>query len=190
MTPLVQYDACVADLTDLLRNFNDVNDGLSKLLADTPTLNTSANIYLVQKSRTAQNESQHEFRRTQQNIQAAIARNELMSGARDRSRGGEDGTDTMKGRTEQLLREERGLNHSIRMTDDVIASAVAARDSLLNQGQIFSGVSRKMKQLETIFPVVGKLMNNISCKHQRDMIVLACVIASCMIFTFLYIMSK
>ena len=70
------------------------------------------------------------------------------------------------------------------------SQAAAARESLFSQGSVFAGVRGKLTTLGTTFPVVGKLMSRINVSKQRDMIVLACVIATCMFFTFIYILYK
>jgi hypothetical protein len=51
-------------------------------------------------------------------------------------------------------------------------------------------VGGKLSQLGSHFPVIGQLLSRISVAKQRDMIVLACVIATCMFFTMVYIMAK
>ena len=67
---------------------------------------------------------------------------------------------------------------------------MSARDSLSSQGAVFAGVRTKIAQLNTTFPVVGQLLSRINFSKQRDMIVLACVIATCCFFMFIYILSK
>jgi len=67
---------------------------------------------------------------------------------------------------------------------------MSARDSLSSQGSVFAGVRGKLGQLGATFPVVGQVMSRINVSKQRDMIVLACVIATCMFFTVVYVMSK
>jgi len=71
-----------------------------------------------------------------------------------------------------------------------LSAATSARDSLHAQSALFQGVRGKLSTIGTTFPVVGKLMGRINVSKQRDMIVLACVIATCMFFTFVYVMSK
>ena len=61
---------------------------------------------------------------------------------------------------------------------------------MFSQGAVFTGVRGKLTQLNTTFPVVGQLLSRINFSKQRDMIVLACVIATCFFFTFIYVMSK
>lgn len=67
---------------------------------------------------------------------------------------------------------------------------MSARDSLASQSALFAGVRGKLNQLHHTFPIVGKLMSNINVAKQRDMIVLACVIATCFFLMFIYILSK
>lgn len=184
-SPMMHYEACVGELTSLMRSFNDITDSMGRLLSESPSLGTDSNAYIVSKSRTVAHENSTEFHRTQQNIQAAIARSELMGGSSRR-----EADQSLRPRTEQLLREEHSLHQSLRLTDEALSSAVAARDSLFAQGAVFTGVGQKLTKLGTMFPIVGQLMNRIGCKQQRDTIVMACVIATCIILIFLYIMSK
>ena len=150
-SPLLQYESLVGDLDQLLQSFASTIDAMAKILADSSSgsggagggsssigvssslsaaskdsLATDANLYLVSKARSVLQENVHEFRRTKQNIQAALARQELLSGAAERNSEG-TGAAATRGRTEQLLREGRGLQHSLDRADDVIASVDSQR---------------------------------------------------------------
>jgi len=125
MTPLLQYESLVGELEQLLSAFASTVDAMGKMLSDASAggpgaareLASDANQYLLTKNRNILHDNQLEFRRTTQNIQAALARQELMSGASQRSAEGA----SMRGRTEQLLREGKSLQHSLDRADDVIA---------------------------------------------------------------------
>jgi len=194
LSPLLQYEQLTGELEQLLSSFSLTIDAMARMLSDGGDgsgggggLATEANQYLLSKARQTLQENTLEFRRTKQNITAALTRQELMAGAAERRA---ETSSTERGRTEQLLREGRSLQHSLERTDDVMAQAAAARESLLSQGRVFAGVRGKLTTLGTTFPVVGKLMSRINVSKQRDMIVLACVIATCMFFTLIYILSK
>jgi len=226
LPPIVRYDSISVELSEQLRSFSDVCDGLARMMATSEALvNNSngtssssssssslspspsssptalqaarsivseSNRYLITKNRDILHMNQLEFTRTKANIQSALTRQELLSDASARHASGSSSTSDplMRPQTAQLLREGRSLQQSIRMTDDIISQALAARDSLFSQGAVFFGVRHKLERLGSTFPIVGQLMNRISASKQRDMIVLACVIATCLFFTILYVMAR
>jgi len=111
------------------------------------------------------------------------ARLELLSGT-TLSDGG------LRPRTEPLLREQKGLNRSITETDEVITIAQQARSALKKQKLTFSIAMDKLGNLTAKYPQINTVMQSIRRHRQRDMIVLACVIAACMCFTFFYVMAR
>jgi hypothetical protein len=82
-------------------------------------LQTPPHQHLLQRCRNIWQDNSLEYRRTKQNIQAAIARQELLAGAADRRAEGD--SSALRPRTEQLLREGRSLHNSINRTDEIIA---------------------------------------------------------------------
>lgn len=74
--------------------------------------------------------------------------------------------------------------------DDVIGQADAVSRNLKEQRQVFEGIGDKLMNLGSKFPVVNGLLKAISRKKSRDTIVLASVIAACMLFLIVYIMWR
>ena len=97
---------------------------------------------------------------------------------------------SLRPRTEVLLREKDKLHSSIRVTDDLIQQAAEAKENLHMQAATFQLIQNKIKLLVQRFPVVNRLMGKISTTKQKDMIVMACVIASLLIFTVFYVLNK
>lgn len=64
------------------------------------------------------------------------------------------------------------------------------KESLERQREMFESIGGKLGFLMERFPAVNKLIKDISASKHRDNIVLAFVIASCMFFTFFYVMAK
>lgn len=130
-SPLLQYESLVGELEQLLQSLAQTIDVMEKLLPDSgggsgggaavAALATDGNRYLLSKSQTILRENRIEFVRTRTNIQSALARAELLSGARER-RDDPNSASAQRGHTEQLLREGKSLQHSLDRTDDVIAS--------------------------------------------------------------------
>jgi hypothetical protein len=141
LSPLLQYEQLTGELEQLLSSFSTTIDAMARMLSDggggggafgagssssnSGNLATEANQYLLSKARQTLHENSVEFRRTKQNISAALTRQELLSGAAERRGDGAGGSSAERGRTEQLLREGRSLQHSLDRTDDVLASVQA-----------------------------------------------------------------
>jgi Golgi SNAP receptor complex protein 1 len=96
----------------------------------------------------------------------------------------------MRPRAEILLREKNALHSSLQLTDDTIEQALNARNRLNNQTTMFGQISGKIKDVGGRFPQVNNLITRIQRSKQRDMLVMACVIASCMCFTIFYWLRK
>jgi len=92
--------------------------------------------------------------------------------------------------TELLLRESRGIEGSLMEADSVLRKANAAQESLLRQRGLISNASSTLRAINERVPALGKLMKRAQCYKNRDSFILAFVIASLMIFTFLYKTSQ
>jgi hypothetical protein len=100
-----------------------------------------------------------------------------------------DGRDraALRPRTEMLLKEKDSIEASMRIADEAIESAQASRTSLAAQRDIFANVSNRMAAIAERLPLIGGLLGKITGARRKDMLVMACVITSCLVFTFLYI---
>ncbi len=74
--------------------------------------------------------------------------------------------------------------------DDILSQAANVSGNLLGQRRVFEGAMDKLVQVGSRFPVVNGLLNAIRRKKSKDTLVLAGVIAACVLFTILYVMAK
>ena len=127
--------------------------------------------------------SSREHRNCKDTIQRLLQRQELFGNANGSS-------NSLRPRTELLLREKNGLHTSIEMTDSLIGSARRARDQLGDTREVFGGVTQRVGKINHTLPGVGDVIGKIGRSKQRDMIVISILIASLMFFTLLYIINK
>lgn len=123
-----------------------------------------------------------EYSRTKQSLRSTMNRAELLRGS---SR-----SDSVRPRTETLLTEKKSIHQSIQMADDLLNNSYTARSQLTQQRGLFGHISSKVGLVGEKFPIVNKLIGDISKQKNKDNIVLATVMASCMLFTFLYVLNK
>ena len=89
-----------------------------------------------------------------------------------------------------LTREGDSLAMSIRATDSLLGAAADSRSSLHRQQGILSQTQNKLNSLASSFPAVQATMSRIRCLKQRDNLILAAVISSCILFTIWYASGK
>ena len=92
----------------------------------------------------------------------------------------------MTDRQDSILRERGSLAQSNNVADDLLASAAGAREEMDAQRKITGGMGSKMASLADRFPVIGTIINKISRRKQRDMVIIAAVIGVCVTFTIIY----
>ncbi len=140
---------------------------------------SSAAEYTVQRSRQVAFDYAQDFRKSKNVLVANRQRAALLGDGRDRA--------ALRPRTEMLLKEKDSIEASMRIADEAIESAQASRTSLAAQRDIFANVSNRMAAIAERLPLIGGLLGKISGARRKDMLVMACVITSCLVFTFLYI---
>jgi hypothetical protein len=140
---------------------------------------SSAAEYTVQRSRQVAFDYAQDFRKSKNVLVANRQRAALLGDGRDRA--------ALRPRTEMLLKEKDSIEASMRIADEAIESAQASRTSLAAQRDIFANVSNRMAAIAERLPLIGGLLGKITGARRKDMLVMACVITSCLVFTFLYI---
>ena len=124
----------------------------------------------LRRADTVHAEVQRECARNVQACNVSLVRLRLFQGARSPDTSG----------AQALQREQQGLVSSLGAVDEQIAMAHASKASLLRQRDTVSGSLDKLRMLGEKFPQIGRVMGAISRYQQRDTVVLALVIATCM----------
>lgn len=93
--------------------------------------------------------------------------------------------------TDYLLTERNRIDNSIRMADQVLNQAYAAREDLNNQGrQLFSSERRLTGGVLSRFPLINKLVKRIDTKKRRDACVLGSVVSICVILLVWWLLAR
>jgi len=69
---------------------------------------------------------------------------------------------------------------------DAISIAIAAKEALVKQRGIFGDVQSRMSVLTEKFPQMKNLMTKIAYRKNRDQVILAGVISTCIILSIMY----
>ena len=72
------------------------------------------------------------------------------------------------------------------MIDDQISIAIATKENLQSQRKVLGTITQKMNSLANRFPLINSLMQKINLRKRRDTIILAGVIATCIIILLMY----
>lgn len=126
-----------------------------------------------------------EFSRSQANIMAELKRAELLAG------GTQHEPSALSNRaksSDYLLKENDRINSCDRLLDEQIHVAIGMKESLHTQRSGMNEINKRLHHLSKKYPAIGSVMQKIRSKKRKDVIILACVIVSCMIFMFIFVM--
>ena len=96
------------------------------------------------------------------------------------------GSTGLNRRSELYVKETDHLRNSERLIDDQIAIAMATKENLTQQRGAFHSISQRLVSTLQKFPLVNSLIQRINLRKRRDSIILASVIAVCLILLILY----
>ena len=108
-------------------------------------------------------------------------RAQLMEGARGA------GSDQADPSMEHLLRERNHINNSLNSAASVVAQASEVRSDLRTQGLSLGRVQSSVGKIMGNIPGINNLVEKIRRKRSKDDMIVAGVIASCILFTLWYI---
>jgi Golgi SNAP receptor complex protein 1 len=154
---------------------------------------SETNGYTLQRYRAILHDYSNEFRKTRDSLNAARQRAELLLPAASPTGSLASSTsspNSLRPRSDLLLREKSSLHSSLRMADDIISQAAEARESLLGQSSMFQAMRGRVLGIRQRFPLLHSVMSRIERQRKKDAIVIAAVIATCICFTVVYISNK
>ena len=96
------------------------------------------------------------------------------------------GSTGLNRRSELFMKETDHLRNSERLIDDQIAIAMATKENLTQQRGAFHSISQRLVNTLHKFPLINSLVQRINLRKRRDSIILASVIAICLILLILY----
>jgi len=168
-----------SDISGMLEELGSVTDEMDKLVK------SSSNREGYETMRRCQNlfhQFSADFERTKEKIEKKSKRAQLLGSKHDGKNSSLAGI-----RPHEALEKERdSLFSSLGIVDSLIERGQTAMDELKSQRGIFGRVRGTLGALGQQFPQANNLIKMIQDKQNRDTVILAFVIASCMFFTFMY----
>lgn len=125
-----------------------------------------------------------DLEKSHQTVRRAAERRELLQGSSATSiQAGNDPA------MDHLLRERSHINNSMNAASSVLGQAEAVRTDLRYQGRSLRNTQGLLGALTTNIPGLNTLVEQIRRKRSRDDMIVAGVIATCILFTLWYLFS-
>jgi len=168
------------EIEQLLIRLSEINESMSKCG------DITASAY-VANHRSKLASFNQEFNRIKAQINTAREHAELLTSVRkDISQY----KNSVGSRTDNLLRERGAIHSADRLADVVIGQALETKEALASQRNVITGAIGKLRNLGRAFPGIGKLMNSITRRKKRDLIILASFISLCMFLLLFYAFGR
>lgn len=172
------------EIEKLVSRLADINESMRSALSG----GADSRSHTLARHRDILHDFQQEFRRLQHVVGAARDRLDLLGG------GGGSGQHAplLQGQNNMglLLRERGMLSSTNAALDEVMNTAQSVSTSLGQQRSMFEGISGKMSNIGSKFPVVNSLLNAIRRRKNRDNLIIAAVVAACTLFILVYWWNK
>ncbi|XP_064620889.1 Golgi SNAP receptor complex member 1-like isoform X3 [Lineus longissimus] len=180
------FETMAMEIEQLLARLTEVNDRMADFTQNVSmNAGSSALLHTLQRHRDILQDYSHEFQKTKVNISAFRDREDLLGSVR-RDIDAYKNASGLNRRTELYLKEHEHLRSSDRLIDDQINVALATKENLLSQRGTFYNISQKMSNFTSRFPVINNLVTKINFRKRRDTIIIACVVALCLILLLIY----
>lgn len=168
-----------AEIDALLSRLSDVNSALSSTLSGA----SDARSHTLARHRDILHDFMQEYRRLSSVLGAARDRAGLLGNSANVALNG-------GGSTGLLLRERSILERSHNAVEDVVSQAHGVAASLTQQRNLFDSIDNRLAALGQRFPVVNSLLNAIRRRKNRDNVLLAGVLAGCVLLILIYWVNK
>ncbi|GAB5360031.1 hypothetical protein AAMO2058_000592500 [Amorphochlora amoebiformis] len=174
--------ALEGEIDTLLQKLGSVTDDMRKLTASG---NSSAEEFeMMNRYQSLFHQFSNDFKRTKRTVDNNLKRARLLGSRHDSKN-----PSLADIRPHEALEKERdGLFSSLGLVDKLIDQGKLTYDELKNQRSLFGRIGGTMAALGRQFPQANDFIKKIRDKQNRDTVILAFVIASCMFFTVMYIM--
>lgn len=188
------FETRTREMEELLGRLTNVNDALARFMDNHAFENGAATksagasmLHILQRHRDILQDYSHEFQKTKSNILALREREELLGSVKkDIDAFNKQGSTALNRRSELYMKETDHLRNSERLIDDQIAIAMATKENLTQQRGAFHSISQRLVNTLHKFPLINSLVQRINLRKRRDSIILASVIAICLILLILY----
>ena len=175
------FETMSVEIEKLLEKLTEVNRQMSETNALLHGSNTAAS-HTLQRHYDICQDYRREFERTKANIRHFQTREDLLMHP------AASGHEPLSSRRQDhFAREFEHLKHSDNLVDRALDMASTIKKDLSDQRRFFLQISHKVNALTTRVPLMNNLLQRIKIKKRKDSLVLALVIAFCLIFLLVYI---
>ncbi|VDN12498.1 unnamed protein product [Dibothriocephalus latus] len=179
-----EYNLLSCDIENLLERLTQVNDKMTELVSsiEPSAVGSISQQHTAKRHREILYDYIQDFKRIRSSYINAKNREELFASALTKS--------PEKPRldsTRLLLEENQSLLNADQALSERIAAASAIRSSLRSQHHVLKSATNSLLNLRNRFPIVNKLLNQISWRKQRDSIIVGTVFGCCLLFLLFYL---
>lgn len=175
------FETMSIDIEKLLEKLTEVNRQMSETNNLYHGSNTAAS-HTLQRHNDICQDYRREFERTKANIRHFQTREDLLMHSSTNSN-----EPLNNRRQDHYTREFEHLTHSNKLVDRALDMASTIKKDLSDQRLYFLQISHKVNALATRVPLMNNILQRIKIKKRKDSLVLAFLIAFCLIFLFVYI---
>jgi len=142
------FDTMALEIEQLLAKLRSVNEALNEYVSTiSVTSPTTALYHTLQRHNEILQDYSQELGRTKNNILAHRQREELLGSSKKESYKASSG---LNRRTELYLKEHEHIRGTDRLADDAISIAIATKENLSHQRNMFTGVTSRMNAVTSI----------------------------------------
>lgn len=172
------YKLVEEEIEELLSKLEQAIDDLTTLI-NSPSQPPSASMqHAAQRHRDNLDDYRRDFLRARNNVEAAVARSNLLGSVRkDIS----DYKSSLPSQTDALLQDRGRIDSSHRMMDDTLNQAYATREDFAQQRTLLAQIDSRMGRVLSQMPGINSLISMIHSRRRRDGIIVACVVAFCVL---------
>jgi len=180
------------ELEEAIKKLTNINTkmGESLNMAENASINSNATIHTLQRHRDILRDYSIEYEKTKRNIIQFKEREKLLSSSNTQrsSLSSESNLNNrMKDSTSLYMKEHDHLKSSHLLIDQQIELAELSKEKLQSQNQAIRFFHQKLNTIAHKFPMINNLMQKVKFKKRKDSLILATVIAICIIILLLYL---
>jgi Golgi SNAP receptor complex protein 1 len=175
-----RFEGMSMELQQLMDRLEDVNAKMHEAVGASATPSLA---HTLSRHTEILDDMRRDFNKTKRSIRETTGRSQLLSSVQkdiDSYRSAE------AQRQDLYMKENQSTMNSMRGAEDAISIAIAAKEALVKQRGIFGDVQSRMSVLTEKFPQMKNLMTKIAYRKNRDQVILAGVISTCIILTLMY----
>jgi Golgi SNAP receptor complex protein 1 len=177
-----------ADIERMLQAFKEQNDRMASAAT------RSQHHILVKRCREITYDFQSDYNKVRHGVQRRKDTLELFNGASGNGAKSqfqiESGSgDGDSGDMEHLLRERNHITNSTNATKNILGQAGETYNELKNQRRALTGVTGNLVSMAQAIPGVNRVIEQVRAKRNKDDLIVAGVIAGCILFTLWYVFS-